>query len=80
MKKVNKGFKSSSCKDKNCIGCSVNPPTVSKHVIKELGKTFCNIDPDELTDEKLTSKPSKSKAAKKNSRKSRDKPADNSGS
>jgi hypothetical protein len=80
VKKANKGFKSSSCKDKNCVGCSANPPTVSKHVIRELGKTFCNIDPNELTDEKLTSKPSKSKAAKKNSRTSRDKPTDNSGS
>jgi hypothetical protein len=42
-----------------------------------LGKTFCNIDPQELTEEKLNAKPSKSKANKKG-KDSRAKPADNS--
>lgn len=66
MKKINKGFKSSSCKDKNCLGCSTEPPTVSQHVIRDLGKTFCNINPEELTDEKLNAKPKVTK--KKNAK------------
>lgn len=64
LKKVNNGFKSSSCKDKNCLGCSTKPPTISQHVIRNLGKAFCNIDPDELTDEKLSAKPAAAKKKK----------------
>lgn len=78
LKKLHKGFKSSTCKDKNCIGCSANPPTISQHVIRDLGKSFCNIDPKDLTDEKLNAKPSKSKATKKKGKSSRDKSADKS--
>jgi hypothetical protein len=78
LKKINKGFKSSSCKDKNCVGCSASPSIISQHVIRDLGKTFCNIDPQEPTEEKLNAKPSKSKANKKKGKDCRAKPADNS--
>jgi hypothetical protein len=29
FKKQNKGFKSTYCKDKNCLSCSSTPPTIS---------------------------------------------------
>lgn len=74
LKKINKGFKSTSCRDKNCVGCSASPPTISQHVVRELGKTFCYIDPQELTEDKLNVKPSKTKAAKKGGNNSKDKP------
>jgi hypothetical protein len=54
------------------------PPTISQHIIKDLGKTFCNIDPQELTEEILNAKPSKKKTTKKKGKGSRANPADNS--
>lgn len=62
IKKANKGFKTSACKDKNCLGCSAGPPTISPKVIRDLGASFYNIDPKELTDSKLNAKPKKGKA------------------
>jgi hypothetical protein len=32
----------------------LDPPTLSSSVIKNLGATFCNIDPDKLAVEKLS--------------------------
>jgi hypothetical protein len=67
------GFKSPSCRDKNCLGCSTNPPSLSSSVVRELGSTFCQLEPAALTDDQLNAKhikPStvgrpKSKKAKK---------------
>jgi hypothetical protein len=53
LKKIHKGFKSSSCKDKNCLGCSSLPPTVSPKIIRNLGASFCGIDPQDLSPSKL---------------------------
>jgi hypothetical protein len=53
LKKENKGFKSTYCKDKNCLGCSSTPPTISQKIIKNLGASFCRLDPADLTAEKL---------------------------
>lgn len=61
LKKLNNGFKSSVCKVKNCLGCSADPPTISQHVIRDLGKSFCNIDPNDLTEERLNAKPTAAK-------------------
>ena len=47
------GFKSSICKDKNCVGCSANPPPLSPSVVRDLGSTFYQLDPAALTDEEL---------------------------
>jgi len=67
------GFKSPSCRDKSCLGCSTNPPSLSSSVVRELGITFCQLEPTALTDDQLNAKsvkPStvgrpKSKKAKK---------------
>ncbi|KAF8645965.1 hypothetical protein HU200_066058 [Digitaria exilis] len=47
-KLTNRGFKASSCTDKKCFGCEMNPPTLSTSIIKNLGKDFCKIDPTKL--------------------------------
>jgi len=57
LKKVNKGFKTSACKDKNCLGCSVYPPTISPAIIRNLGASFCNINPEDLSNENLQTAP-----------------------
>lgn len=62
LHKLNKGFKSSVCKDSNCLGCSTDPPVLSPSIVRDLGATFCNIDPSKLTDDSLHAKPQKSGA------------------
>jgi hypothetical protein len=54
-----KGFKSSICKDRNCLGCSPNPPVLSPSVVRDLGVSFCSVDPAKLTDDKLHAKAQK---------------------
>lgn len=58
LKLIHKGFKSSptSCKDKNCLGCSAKPPTISPKVIRNLGASFYGINPADLTNSKLNAK------------------------
>ncbi|CAL4899272.1 unnamed protein product [Urochloa decumbens] len=51
-----KGFKHASCIDKSCLGCNSKPPTISPSLIKNLGASFCKIDPAKLTDEMLGKK------------------------
>jgi hypothetical protein len=81
LKKQNKGFKS-SCKDRNCLGCSSTPPTISTKVIRNLGVSFCGINPEDLSEQKLSALPKKKiavsqkKAQKK--AKSKSKPVDSS--
>lgn len=45
IQKLNRGFKSSSCKDRNCLGYSAMPPTISSSIIRDLGASCCNINP-----------------------------------
>ncbi|KAG0549932.1 hypothetical protein BDA96_01G296900 [Sorghum bicolor] len=80
LKKINKCFKTSPCKDKNCLGCSADPPTISSKGIKDLGAAFCNIDPKELTYAKLNKKPSQGKAKDKDSKPKKSKKAKSSSS
>jgi hypothetical protein len=67
VKKLHKGFKTSCSKGKSCLGCEADPPTLSASVIRDLGVAFCNVDPDDLTEEKLGAKPKL--AVKKNAKK-----------
>jgi hypothetical protein len=53
-----KGYKSSACASKNCLGCDVVPPTISPSIIKNLGASFCKVDADKLTVEALGKKQS----------------------
>lgn len=53
QKGMHKGFKASVCAKKGCLGCSMNPPTLSSSTIKNIGTSLCMIDPDVLSDEAL---------------------------
>nr|TKW29198.1 hypothetical protein SEVIR_3G380300v2 [Setaria viridis] len=48
-KSQNQGFNLSGCKDKDYIGCSIKPPTFTPFVIRNLGESFCKVDPKKLT-------------------------------
>ncbi|KAJ1295839.1 hypothetical protein BS78_01G253900 [Paspalum vaginatum] len=50
---LNKGFKKGTCLDRNCLACTVSPPTISQSVIRNLGASFCKINADSLSDEVL---------------------------
>ncbi|CAL5064934.1 unnamed protein product [Urochloa decumbens] len=50
------GFKNSPCSNETCIGCSVKLPAIPPSVIKNLGATFCKIDPEKLSTEVLNTK------------------------
>jgi len=50
------GFKDSSCNRKNCLGCTVKPPSLSPSVIRNLGATFCNMDEETVTEAALLKK------------------------
>lgn len=52
----NKGFKGKSCADNNCIACSSDPPVFSPSIIKNLGISFCNVDPEHLSESALLKK------------------------
>lgn len=56
MRMQNKGFKGKSCMDRRCIACESSPPNLSPSIIKNLGATFCNVDPEQLTEEALSKK------------------------
>lgn len=56
---ISKGFKTPVCKERCCLGCDSNPPLLSASVVREPGTSFCNINAEHLTEEKLTSKPTK---------------------
>ncbi|KAF8654909.1 hypothetical protein HU200_061338 [Digitaria exilis] len=51
-----KGCKGLSCADRKYIACGSNPPIISAFIIKTLWATFCNVDPEKLTDPALLKK------------------------
>jgi len=57
-----KGYKNNQCNYRNCIGCSIDPPTLSVSVVRDLGKSFCNLDPYSMTEEALNKRPAKKAA------------------
>jgi hypothetical protein len=56
LKSLNQGFKTSTCPPRSCLCCDVEPPTLSSCAIRSLGKEFCKIPSDKLTDEVLKKK------------------------
>lgn len=71
LHKNSKGFKSPTCKNKNCLGCSSNPPTLSSSVVRDLGPAFCNLDPISLSEDKLNAKVPKKKFVVKPAKKAK---------
>lgn len=62
---ITKGFKSLVCRDQNCLGCTSNPPLLSASVVRDLGASFCKVNPDLLSDDKLGAKLNKKGAVTK---------------
>lgn len=59
VKGITKGYKSDGCKDRNCIVCAAQPPSISSKVIINLGVNFCKVPIQELEDAALSKKPGK---------------------
>ncbi|CAN6334315.1 unnamed protein product [Urochloa humidicola] len=77
----NKGFRTPTCKDSTCIGCTAKPPVIPHSVVKNLGEAFCKIDAGKLTSQALNIKkqaapPGGKKQLKKKPTKSTDDEAD----
>jgi hypothetical protein len=51
-----KGYKGSTCANKNCLGCDMVPPTISPSIIRNLGASFCKVDAEKLSVEALAKK------------------------
>jgi hypothetical protein len=62
IKAYSTGFKSSGCGRNNCLGCELDPPTLSSKIIKNLGEFFCKMDP---TDAKLKTSHTSNRAVTK---------------
>lgn len=56
LKGKSKGYKQGTYKDRHCISCSAEPPSMPTSVIKNLGTVFYKIRPEEVTDEALQKK------------------------
>jgi len=55
-----KGFKQNQCKKANCLGCTLNPPTLSLELMKNIGSAMCQSDPSKL-EENISVKKKKTK-------------------
>jgi hypothetical protein len=53
LKKKNLGYKASSCNGRNCLCYDTEPPALSNRTIRNLGKEFCKIPAQMLTEESL---------------------------
>jgi hypothetical protein len=49
IKAFNIVYKASGCGKRNCVGCELDPPSISTKVIKNLGEIFCKMDPKDLS-------------------------------
>jgi hypothetical protein len=68
FKAISHGFKGKHCEKVNCFCCSIEPPSLSKNVIRSMGTVFRKINPGALSEEALQLKPAKKKVVRKISR------------
>lgn len=47
------GFKHSTCKIRNCLGCSNDPPILSPTSLKKIGTSMCQLQEDQLEEQML---------------------------
>lgn len=52
----NKGFRSATCLDKHCLGCSAEPPLFSHKIIRNLGESFCKVSTGILSEDSINRK------------------------
>ena len=57
-----KGFKKSTCTNKNCITCHPLPPLIPAKVVKNLNTTFCKVPASDTSEELLSKKHKKSRS------------------
>lgn len=50
------GFKLDTCKIKNCLGCSSEPPILYPHSLKKIGTSLCQLQEDQLDEHLLMTK------------------------
>jgi hypothetical protein len=65
IKTINSSFVLNGCGKKRCLGCDLDPPTLSVKVVKNLGEKFCMVSPEKLADSSLKSSKTKKKAVMK---------------
>jgi hypothetical protein len=65
IKAANTGFKAAGCGKKSCLGCELDPPSLSNKIIKNLGEEFCKMDPKDLSDATLKASHTTKKAVSK---------------
>lgn len=59
------GFKPSGCKLANCLGCNLEPPTLSLDTLQNIGTKMCQLSTEEVEEATLNRK-KKSKPISKN--------------
>lgn len=59
------GFKPSNCKVANCLGCNLDPPTLSLDTLKNIGVNMCQRKPELLEEGPMNKKKPKPIAKKK---------------
>ncbi|KAG0519669.1 hypothetical protein BDA96_08G006900 [Sorghum bicolor] len=74
----NNGFKASTCKVKNCLGCSSAPPILSASTLKKIGTSVCEIEPKKLEEMELMKRKKKVDPIGKKSKKNPDSKPDDS--
>lgn len=56
VKAQHRGFKGKKYADTNCIACGSDPPIISASIIKNIGITFCNVEPGQVSESALLRK------------------------
>ncbi|CAM0881195.1 unnamed protein product [Alopecurus aequalis] len=65
LEQLQKGFKKSTCMNKQCINCSARPPIISAKIVRNLAVSFCKVDPGDCSEEELHKKEKKKKKVQK---------------
>lgn len=56
LKGHRKGYKSTICTERNCLGCDASSPIIPDKVLRNLGEDFCKIKGAKINEEELTKK------------------------
>lgn len=62
IKNRNKGFRRDSCTNRNCLACTSEPPTLPSSIIRNLGATFCQMNPQDISIAALSKKKPRAKS------------------
>ncbi|CAM0909026.1 unnamed protein product [Alopecurus aequalis] len=65
LQQLQKGFKKTTCMNKQCISCSARPPVILAKIVRNLGVSFYKVDPSDCSEEELHKKEKKKKKVQK---------------